>query len=45
VRKVVAAEAVMSRETRVRKRVSGKVQKIGAYCKSYRTVSHRKKIE
>jgi hypothetical protein len=38
------AEAVMLRETRVRKRVSGKVQKIGVYCNSYRTVSHRKKL-
>jgi phosphoglucomutase len=45
VRKVVVAEAVMLRETRVRKRVSGKVQKIGVYCNSYRTVNHRKKIE
>jgi hypothetical protein len=43
VRKVVVAKAVMSRETRVRKRVSGKVQKIGEYCRSYRTLSHRKK--
>lgn len=43
-RKVVVAEAEMSRETRVSRRVSGKVQKIGVYCKSYKTVSHRKKL-